>query len=122
MSTLPQNAAGTLLIHNPRCSKSRATLALLEEKGVDFEVRAYLDEPLTRDELGELQERLGRPVADWVRKKEDCYAKAGLSVESSDDELLDAIAKHPKILERPIVVHGERAEIGRPPEQVLDLF
>lgn len=122
MSKLPASADATLLIHNPRCSKSRQTLALLEERGVDFEVRAYLDEPLTRDELADLNKRLDRPVHDWVRPGEGCYQEAGLTVDTSDDELLDAIAKHPKILQRPIVVRGNRAEIGRPPEQVLDLL
>lgn len=118
----PNQTTATLLIHNPGCSKSRATRLLLEEKGIDFEVRAYLDDPLTRDELETLRRRLGRPVSQWVRPKEACFAKAGLSADSTDDELLDAIAIHPKLLERPIVVHGERAEIGRPPEQVLSLF
>ena len=122
MSNLPQSADATLLIHNPRCSKSRQTLELLEERGIDFEVRKYLDEPLTREELGALQKRLARPVAEWVRAGESCYGEAGLGVDSSDDELLDAIAKHPKLLQRPIVVRGDRAEIGRPPEQVLELF
>jgi arsenate reductase len=121
-SLLPRDAEATLLIHNPRCSKSRQTLALLEERGVDFEVRAYLDEPLTREELTELGKRLARPVAEWVRTGEPCYQEAGLAVDSSDDALLDAIAKHPKLLQRPIVVRGDRAEIGRPPEQVLELF
>jgi arsenate reductase len=122
MSTLPRSAEATLLIHNPRCSKSRQTLELLEEQGLDFEVRRYLDEPLDRAELDDLRARLGRPVADWVRSGESCYAEAGLSVDSSDDELLDAIARHPKLLQRPIVVRGERAEVGRPPERVLNLF
>ncbi len=122
MPSLPRDAETTLLIHNPRCSKSRQTLALLEEQGVDFEIRPYLDDPLDRAELDELRGRLGRPVADWVRSGESCYGEAGLSVNSSDEELLAALATHPKLLQRPIVVRGERAEIGRPPEQVLDLF
>jgi len=122
MATLPSSDDSILLIHNPRCSKSRATLALLEERGVEFDVRAYLDAPLTRDELAALRHRLGRPVAEWVRAGESCYGEAGLSVESSEDELLDALTSHPKLLQRPIVVRGDRAEIGRPPEQVLEIL
>jgi arsenate reductase len=95
---------------------------LLEERGIAFEVRLYLDEPLTRSELEELGRRLGRPAVEWVRTGEACYADAGLSAASSEDTLLDAMVRHPKLLQRPVVVRGGRAEIGRPPEQVLDLF
>jgi arsenate reductase len=122
MAGWPSSDAETLLIHNPRCSKSRATLALLEERGIEFDVRLYLDEPLTRPELEELGRRLDRPVAEWVRPGEACYAEVGLSAESTEETLLDAIARHPKLLQRPVVVRGDRAEIGRPPERVLDLF
>lgn len=122
MADWPRNEDETLLIHNPKCSKSRATLALLEERGVDFDTRLYLDEPLTRAELDDLRRRLDRPASEWVRKGEDCYSKAALSTESADEEVLAAMASHPKLLERPIVVRGDRARVGRPPEQVLELF
>ena len=122
MANWPKNDDETLLIHNPRCSKSRATLALLEERGVDFAVRLYLDEPLTADELADLGRRLGRPASAWVRTGEACYGEAGLSAGSTDDVLLSAMERHPKLLQRPIVVRGQRAEIGRPPERVLELF
>jgi arsenate reductase len=122
MQGWPEADDETLLIHNPRCSKSRATLELLESRGVAFEVRRYLDEPLSRAELVELGARLARPVSQWVRTKEASYGEAGLTAESGDDALLDAIARHPELLERPVVVRGRRAEIGRPPERVLDLF
>ncbi len=110
------------LYHNPRCSKSRATLALLRERDVELEVVEYLDTPLSRRELERLRDRLGRPATEWVRRKESAFAEAGLSAESSEDEILAAIASHPILLERPIAVVGERARIGRPPEQVLELF
>ena len=110
------------LYHNPRCSKSRATLALLRERDVELEIVEYLDAPLSRRELEQLRDRLGQPATEWVRRKESAFSEAGLSARSSEDEILAAIAAHPILLERPIAVLGERARIGRPPEQVLELF
>ena len=118
--TLPD--AGTLLlIHNPRCSKSRAAKALLEERGARFELRLYLEDPLTRDELTELRRRLGLPARDFARRGEPAFSAAGLGPESGDAAVLDAIARHPELLERPILVRGDRAVVGRPPEKVLEL-
>jgi arsenate reductase len=111
-----------LLIHNPRCSKSRAAKALLEERGTPFELRSYLEDPLSRDELTELQRRLGRPAREWVRRGEAAFSAAGLGPESGDAAVLDAIAQHPELLERPILVRGDRAVVGRPPEKVLELI
>jgi arsenate reductase len=119
---LPQSDEQLLLLHNPRCSKSRATLALLEERGAKFEVREYLSDPLSRDELATVGERLGRSARQWVRLKEAAFAEAGLSGESGDDALLDAVADHPILMERPILVRGQRAAVGRPPEDVLALL
>jgi arsenate reductase len=111
----------TVLLHNPRCSKSRAARALLEERGVAFAERRYLDEPLSRSELGALARRLGRPAREWVRSGEAAYAEAGLGPASTDEAILDAMAAHPVLIERPILVRGERAVVGRPPERVLEL-
>lgn len=119
---LPDSDDQLLLLHNPRCSKSRATLALLEERGASFEVRLYLEDPLSRDELASLGERLGRPPSGFVRAKESAYAEAGCGSGSSDDEILAAIAGAPILLERPILLRGRRAAIGRPPEAVLALL
>ena len=119
---LPTSDRELVLLHNPRCSKSRAAKALLEERGVAFTLRLYLDEPLARGELEHLRRCLGRPVREWVRSGEAAFAATGLSKQSDDDALLDAIAKHPVLLERPILVHGARAVLGRPPERVLDLL
>ena len=119
---LPESNEQMVLLHNPRCSKSRATLALLEERGAKFELREYLSDPLSRDELASLGERLGRPPRQWVRDKEAAFSEAGLSGESSDDELLDAVAAHPILMERPILVRGQRAAVGRPPEDVVALL
>ncbi len=111
-----------LLLHNPRCSKSRAALALLEERGVSFSERRYLEDSLSRSELDDLRARLDRPVAEWVRKGEAAFAEAGLEGASTEEALLDAMAKHPILLERPIAIRGKRAVVGRPPENVLDLL
>ena len=110
-----------LLLHNPRCSKSRAALALLEERGIDVEVRKYLDQPLSADELRILRKRLGRAPAEWIRWNED-EAK-GLDKDAPEQELIQAIAAHPKIMERPILIKDDEARVGRPgPEALHDLL
>jgi arsenate reductase len=119
---LPGSDDKLLLLHNPRCSKSRATLALLEERGVDFDVREYLSDPLSEAELLDLGSRLGRPVAGFVRKQEKEFAASGCSGESDDAALARAMAANPILMERPVLVRGDRAAIGRPPENVLELL
>jgi arsenate reductase len=111
-----------VLYHNPRCSKSRAALGLLEARGVALRVVEYLEQPLDRDALARLQARLTLPPAEWVRTGEDAYREAGLSADSRDAELLDAMAAHPILMERPIFDTGQRAVVGRPPERVLELL
>ena len=106
------------IYHNPRCSKSRQTLALLEQQGLTPNVVRYLDAPLPRAELVDLIERSGRPVADFFRPGEDEAKALGLTRSSGDDQMLDAIAKHPRLMERPIVVSDKGVELGRPPEAV----
>ena len=118
---LPDAPDQLLLLHNPRCSKSRAARALLEQRGLPFEERRYLEEPLSADELLELRRRLDRPVAEWVRTGEAAYAEAGLDAGCDEQALLAALAAHPILLERPILVRGPRARVGRPPERVLEL-
>ncbi len=110
------------IYHNPRCSKSRDALALLEENGVSPEVVLYLETPPDAARLRSLLTRLGGSAADLVRRNEQEYLSAGLGDESSDAEIIAAIVKHPRLLQRPIVVRGDRAVIGRPPENVLDLL
>ncbi len=111
-----------LIYHNPRCSKSRNTLAILHEQGIEPKVVRYLDNPLTAAELKALIAKLGMPVRQLVRSGEPAYRECGLGTESTDAELLAAMASHPKLIERPIVVRGDRAVLGRPPENVLDLL
>jgi len=122
MPDLPKSDAAIVLLHNPRCSKSRAAKALLEARGVAFAERRYLDEPLSLDELRDLAGRLGGPVSAWVRKGEDAFTEARLDASASDDAILRAMAAHPVLIERPILVRGGRAVVGRPPERVLDLL
>ncbi len=110
-----------LLLHNPRCSKSRAALALLQERGVEHNVRLYLDQPLSLDELRLLRKKLGREPAAWMRWGEE-EAK-GLDKEAPEQELMRAIAAHPKLMERPILVAEDSAAVGRPgPEALLPLL
>jgi arsenate reductase (glutaredoxin) len=112
----------TTIYHNPRCGKSRAALAILEEKGLAFETVEYLKTPLTKEELRAIVKRLGIKPEALVRKGEDIYKEKFAGKTLSDDQWLEALAKHPILIERPIVVKGERAVIGRPPEKVLELI
>lgn len=109
------------LIHNPRCSKSRAALDLLQAKGLAIEVLDYLNVPLSLNELSGLQQKLGLPAREMLRSGEDEYASLGLARSGlSEAELLAAIAAHPRLLQRPIVIKGARAVIARPPDLLTD--
>jgi len=111
------------IYHNPRCSKSRQTLALLEENGHAPEVIDYLKEPPTAAELQVILKKLKMKPRDLMRKGEDVYKSLGLDNEKlSDEKLVRAMVENPILIERPIVVAGAKAKIGRPPEGVLDLF
>jgi arsenate reductase len=119
---LPDAPDEILLLHNPRCSKSREARELLASHGLAFSERRYLEEPLTRAELDELARRLGLSPRQWVRSGEGAWRAAGLGPASSDDEILDAMARHPILIERPIAVRGRRAVVGRPPDRILALL
>lgn len=111
------------LFHNPACSKSRATLALLRDRGIEPEIRLYLEAPPDRAELQSLLHKLGMEPAQLVRRGEAQYRELGLHESEPDaGQLLTAMATHPRLIERPIVVSGERAAIGRPPENVLAIL
>jgi len=111
------------IYHNPRCSKSRQTLALIEENGVQPRVIHYLDTPPSTTELRSLLQLLGLDARSLLRTKEAPYAELDLEdAIKSEDDILQAISTHPILLERPIVVRANRAIIGRPPENVLELF
>lgn len=110
------------IYHNPRCSKSRNTLALLQENGVEPEIVLYLETPLDSNEITTLLKKLGITAAELVRRGEADYKASGLGKESSDADIVAAMATHPKLIERPIVVRGNNAVLGRPPENALALI
>ncbi len=112
----------TTIYHNPRCSKSRATLALLTERGIEPRIVEYLDTPPTAAELRDLLAKLGLRARDLVRSKEPEFAAGGQSLDAPEEELVRLMMRHPILIERPIVVVGDRARIGRPPERVLELL
>ncbi|MFY7864547.1 arsenate reductase (glutaredoxin) [Roseateles sp.] len=113
----------TRILHNPRCSKSREALALLESQGHTIEVVDYLKTPLTLAELQALQQLLAVPVRDMLRSNEEEFLTLNLAAaERSDADLLAALAAHPRLLQRPIVLNKERAVIARPPELALSIL
>jgi arsenate reductase len=113
--------ADVTIYHNPRCSKSRETLALIEGKGVKPAIVEYLKTPPTAAELTRILALLGKGPRDILRKKE--AAEAGLNPEGmSDAALIDAMVANPAVIERPIVVAGTKAALGRPPESVLNIL
>ncbi|NBB93421.1 MAG: arsenate reductase (glutaredoxin) [Gammaproteobacteria bacterium] len=111
------------IYHNPRCSKSRQTLALIRDRGFEPRVVEYLRQPPTRQELKRIIDCLGIAARDVIRSSEPEYRSLGLDDASLDDSvLIEAACEHPRLLQRPIVLRGERARIGRPPEAVEDLL
>lgn len=109
--------------HNPRCSKSRDALRLLEARGISPEVVLYLETPPNPAELKRLLKKLGLGVRDIIRSKEPLYHELGLDEPGlSDAVLLEALSENPALIERPIFVAGERAALGRPPENVLEIL
>jgi arsenate reductase (glutaredoxin) len=111
------------IYHNPRCSKSRATLELLTARGFEPRVVLYLETPPTQDEIEALLGKLGVEPRAIVRTEEDEYAALGLAdPKKTRAQLVAAIASHPRLLQRPIVVSGDKAAIGRPPEAVLGIL
>ncbi len=109
--------------HNPRCSKSRQGLALLEEHGAKLTLRRYLEDAPSLAEITAAWEALGKPpVAQMMRTGEKTFKEAGLSKTDADATLLAAMAAHPILIERPLAIAGTRAVIGRPPEALLDLL
>lgn len=111
------------IYHNARCSKSRQTLALLEENGVEIEIVEYLKTPPDAATISSLLQKLGLSPRELMRKGESVYKELELkNPDLSDDDLIAAMVEHPILIERPIVVIGEKAVLGRPPENVLDLI
>ncbi|MFW6023524.1 MAG: arsenate reductase (glutaredoxin) [Myxococcota bacterium] len=115
--------SGVTIWHNPKCSKSRQTLALLEERGVEPTVVKYLQDPPSAREIDRVLKLLDVQPRDLMRKKEAPYAELGLAEsERTREELIRAMAEHPILIERPVVIRDNRARIGRPPERVLEIL
>jgi arsenate reductase len=117
------NKERLVLYHNPGCSKSRATLQILEDNQVNPEIIDYLELPPTQEELKSIVEMLGISARELLRTTEQVYRDAELDDDSlSEDEIIEAICEYPALMQRPIFVSGNRAVIGRPPERVLEII
>ena len=112
----------TTMWHNPRCSKSRQTLALLEERGISPDVRLYLDDAPSTSEMAAVLRQLDIKPWELLRRGEKVFKELGLDKDSADKALIEAMSANPILIERPIVIHGGGAALGRPPESVLGLF
>lgn len=110
------------IFHNPRCAKSRQALAIIEGKGIDVEIVRYLENVPTVSELRGVILKLGITPFDLIRKTEAVYKNEFRGKELSDNQWIDVMVLNPKLIERPIVIEGEKAIIGRPPENVLSFF
>jgi arsenate reductase (glutaredoxin) len=111
------------ILHNPRCSKSRATLALLSERGIQPRIIDYLENPPSRKELKTILGLLGISAAELIRKEETEYRQLGLgATDIGESDLIAAMQAHPRLIQRPIVLANNKAALGRPPEAVLDIL
>lgn len=110
------------LYHNPECSKSRQTLALLEKQRRELRIVPYLESPPSKSELTAIVEMLGVAAVDIVRTGEEAYRTSGLTADSSESDVLDAIVTAPNLMQRPIVICGDQARIARPPESALEIL
>jgi len=108
--------------HNPKCSKSREALKLLEDKNGSFEVVKYLDTPPSREEIVALLKKLEISARELMRTKEDLYKELQIAKITDESELIDMLAEHPKLIERPILIEENRAVIGRPVEKVIEFL
>lgn len=123
MSPPSNTVMDTVIYHNPRCSKSRQALALLEEAGVEARVVRYLETPPTAEELDRLLTTLGVEPVEVMRTKDDLYQELGLSGRTiGREDGIRLLVEHPALLERPIVVRGDKAVVARPPERVSEVL
>jgi len=111
-----------VIYHNPRCSKSRQTLSLLEENNIKPDIKEYLKSPPTAQELKSVLALLDIPAHQLLRKKEPEYNGLGCTPDMSEEQLIEIMVANPKLIERPIVINGKKAAIGRPPEAVLEIL
>ncbi len=112
-----------IIWHNPRCSKSRSGLALVEGEGIEPTIVRYLEEPPTAEELDRVLKLLDMAPRDLMRRKEAIYKELGLNDENlTRSQLIAAMVENPKLIERPVVIKGDRAALGRPPEAILEIL
>jgi len=105
------------ILHNPRCSKSRAGVKYLDDKGIEYEVINYIKEPLSKEQLQDILDKLNMKPSQLIRKKEALYKELNLK-DASEDELLDAMVENPRLIERPIVINGNKAVVARPDSEI----
>lgn len=110
------------IYHNPRCSKSREAKQLLESKKLEFEVVEYMKNPISKSELEEIVEKLNIQPIDLVRQNEMIWKESYKGKDLSNEEIIEAMIAHPRLIERPIVIHKNKAVIGRPSTLVLDIL
>lgn len=110
------------IYHNPRCSKSREACSIIDTKAAPFEIREYLTKPLSEKEIKDLLKKLGMKAEEIVRKNEDLYKKKYKDKKLGEMEWIKVLAKNPILIERPIIVKGDKAVIGRPPENINTLI
>ena len=110
------------IYHNPRCSKSREGLCLLEDKSITFETVKYLDQPLSKEELRSIIGKLNIKPIELVRQKESLWIDNYKGKTLSDEAIIEILSEHPKLIERPIVINGDKAVIGRPTANILDII
>ena len=120
---MPQAPSPEIVIyHNARCSKSRSACEIVAGRGIEARIVEYLKTPPSRDELRAVLQKLGMEASELVRRGEEEYKQRYAGRTLTEDEWLDALIEHPILIERPIVVRGDRAVVGRPPEKVLELL
>lgn len=110
------------ILHNPRCSKSREALLLLENYGKEFEIIKYLESQITEDQLKQIVSLLHIKPIDLVRKNETIWKSEFKNIRLSDDDIIKTMIKHPQLIERPIVINGKKAAIGRPAQNILNIL
>ena len=112
----------TIIYHNPRWGKSRDSVRILEEKNADYTCIEYLKSPLSKEEIIKILHILNISASELIRKSEKDYRENNVSLIDNDEQLIDMIVKFPKLMQRPIIIVGEKAVIGRPPEKILDIL
>jgi len=110
------------IYHNPRCSKSRQGLEILQNTAMDFEIIDYIKNPISTNEIIDILTKLKIKPIELVRKNESIWKESYNGKNLTDNEIINALAENPKLIERPIVIHGEKAVIGRPPENILSVL